>query len=71
MNEEMIMKHTYNGRYLPVQELVRCRDCKFYHEDDYGYCEFWGDVFHHWEGHDKADPNGFCHMGERKEDDKH
>ena len=68
MNEEMVMKHTANGRYLPIQELVRCKDCRLNHD---GYCEYWGDVFHHWEGNDMVDPNGFCHMGERKEYDQY
>lgn len=50
------------------QKIVRCKDCRFYH-DDYGYCEYWGDVFHHWEGHDRIDKDGFCDKGERKTDE--
>lgn len=30
MNEEWIMEHTYPGRYLPKQELIRCQDCEFF-----------------------------------------
>ena len=33
MNEEMIMKHTALGRYLPIQELVRCKDCELWDEN--------------------------------------
>lgn len=48
--------------------VVRCKDCRYYIEKEYNYCCAWGDVFHHWEGHDKIDPNGYCYMGERKDE---
>ena len=56
------------ARYIPFDavEVVRCRECRYYHEDDYGYCSAWGDMFHHWEGYDRVDPDGYCHMGKRK-----
>lgn len=30
MNEEWIMEHTAQGRYLPKQELIRCAQCEYY-----------------------------------------
>lgn len=29
-NEEWIMQHTGPGRFLQIQELVRCQDCMFW-----------------------------------------
>lgn len=47
--------------------LVRCKDCKYWQED--GYCEAWGDVFHHWEGYDAVPEDMYCGWGERRTDD--
>ena len=27
-----------------VQKLIRCKDCKWYHSEDDGYCDTWGDT---------------------------
>lgn len=52
------MKYTYN---LKFDELVRCRDCVHYTEDEaeyYHYCNEWcGNV----------EPDKFCAWGERRE----
>ena len=49
-----------------VVEVVRCKDCKHY-VAEVKYCDKWGDMFNHWEECEYVDPNGYCHMGERKE----
>lgn len=48
------------GFYAPkkVQELVRCRDCRFYREDD-GKCSVWSAHRHE---------DGFCDKAGRKEE---
>ena len=47
-----------------VVEVVRCKDCKHWHEDDdIGHCD-------NPDGLDNyAEPNDFCSYGERKNDD--
>lgn len=52
----------------PLEEIVRCKECRYYHADDYGYCEAWGDMFHHWEENDRVDPDGYCYMGKRRDE---
>ena len=52
---------------LPVMEVVRCKDCKFVSERIFGkgdtFCTPWCDCT------DSAtDEDGFCHLGERKEE---
>lgn len=50
-----------------IVEVVRCKDCKHRHDD--GYCEAWGDSFHHWEDFNKVPEDMFCGYGERREDE--
>lgn len=61
MEEEMIMKHTAPGRYLPIQELVRCRDCKLKFEDE-------GDLWCNGLGWPArmVKPEGFCDKGKKE-----
>ena len=68
MDEEMIMKHTYNGRYLPVQELVRCKDCKFWMDSD-EMCLLRTSRLLAYEMRKVLKPDGFCSGGERREDE--
>ena len=68
MNEEMIMKHTYNGRYLPIQEVVRCKDCKYWMGSD-EMCLLRTSRLLAYEKHEPLKPDGFCSGGERREDD--
>lgn len=48
--------------HLPVrEEIVRCRDCKHYIEDEaeyYHYCGSWCE---------QVEPDGFCAWGERRD----
>lgn len=48
--------------HLPVlEEIVRCRDCKHYTDDEmeyYHYCGSWCE---------QVDPDGFCAWGERRD----
>jgi len=61
-NREMIV---LNGEQ--IDELVRCKDCKWYR--DYSeYCDKWGDVFVYWSDHSPVPSNGYCYMGERKDE---
>lgn len=50
-------KYTYN---LKFDELVRCRDCKYY-DDFLTSCEWWG-------AYERlAEPDGFCKWGVRRD----
>lgn len=43
------------------EEVVRCRDCKHYTDNEmeyYHYCGNW---------YEQVDPNGFCAWGERRD----
>ena len=54
-------------------EVVRCRDCKWYHNADDKYfprtCDHWSEMFYHYEDWESVDENGFCSWGERREDE--
>lgn len=56
-----------NAPAVDAVEVVRCRDCRYY-QSDYRYCEYWGDMFYHWEAWEAINEEGFCDKGERKED---
>ena len=43
-------------------DLVRCRDCKHYTDDEMEYYHYCGE----WCG--QVEPDGFCSWGERRED---
>lgn len=52
------------------EEIVRCRDCKYYYEADNYHP--WGNVLSHCckyfdAYNDEVEPNGFCAWAERKE----
>lgn len=44
----------------PKEEIVRCRDCKHYTDDELEYYHFCGSWC------EQVEPNGFCAWGERK-----
>lgn len=46
-----------NGELVPMQELVRCRDCKYSIRGRLCMCMGW-----------QMNPDGFCSDGSRKED---
>lgn len=53
-------------------EVVRCRDCKWYHNANDKYfprtCDHWSEMFYHYEDWESVDENGFCSWGERKDE---
>ena len=62
-NETVLHTRTPNGyeewRWLPVrEEIVRCRDCKFYLEE-HKWC------YHFEDSEFCPEPDGFCAWGER------
>ena len=64
-NETVFHTRTPNGyeewRWLPVrEEIVRCRDCKFYLEE-HKWC------YHFEDSEFCPEPDGFCAWGERKD----
>ena len=64
-NETVLHTRTPNGyeewRWLPVrEEIVRCRDCKFYLEE-HKWC------YHFEDSEFCPEPDGFCAWGERKD----
>ena len=58
---ERIYEETNSGKIIPKGELVRCKDCKWYHQAfaNEGRCVNHDNVFHK--------PDWFCADGERKE----
>ena len=56
-----------------VVEVVRCKDCKWYHNADDKYfprtCDRWSEMFYHYEDWESVDENGFCSWGEKREDE--
>lgn len=53
-------------------KVVRCRDCKWYHNANDKYfprtCDHWSEMFSHYEDWESVDENGFCSWGERKDE---
>jgi len=58
----------YYGKDTPILEIVRCKDCKWYHNADDKYfprtCDHWSEMFHYYEDWESVDENGFCSWGE-------
>lgn len=53
---------------IPVYEqIVRCRDCKYYRDHEWILITDVSDVCHFWGDGVKVKPNGFCAWGERGE----
>jgi len=51
----------HEGHWLTGEEIVRCRDCKFYEWREHlmrSYCH----------GEYPTEPDGFCKWGKRRED---
>ena len=53
---ELIRKHIDNSA-AAVVEVVRCKDCRHYHDDDGGWCECHGEV--------DFTPEDYCSYGQR------
>ena len=49
---------------VDAEPVVRCRDCKYYSADGWGY----GNCYRRNVDFIRMNDNGFCSMGERKED---
>lgn len=66
MNEYIIESNLtpgYDRNGEKLEEIVRCRDCKYYEpvpEDPGDWCGYWTDRVY--------GTDGFCAWGERKED---
>lgn len=56
-----LMKSEHLAISLP--NVVRCRDCKFYTDDEVEYRHYCNE----WCG--QVEPDGFCSWGERREDE--
>lgn len=50
----------HEGHWLTGEEIVRCRDCKFYLEE-HKWC------YHFEDSEFCPEPNGFCAWGERRD----
>lgn len=49
------------------EQIVRCRDCKFYTDHEWILITDVTDVCHFWHGEPtKVEPDGFCNWGERR-----
>ena len=61
---EQAYKNGYDKGYADAkEELVRCKDCKYW-DTGYRFCKFHGlDCF----GSSRFGENGFCSYGERKD----
>lgn len=60
--DENLVIDTFSKNSLR-EEIVRCRDCRHYH-DTYNSCVKFGDVWH--DRYATVDPEGFCAWGERR-----
>lgn len=62
-------------------DVVRCENCKYYEVKDF-WSNLWANdckipirtasdvpMCHRWGDECKTSPNGYCHLGERREDD--
>lgn len=56
--------YTIRQKWCPLKEIVRCKDCKYYHKPEYGftygdctYCSAWRQV----------STDDFCSKGRRKD----
>lgn len=67
MDELWIMKHTALGRFVQVQELVQCKDCKYWLGSD-EMCLLRSSRLLAYEKHEYLKPDGFCSGGERKDE---
>ncbi len=65
MSEYIVRESGYPGTIMQeiVQELVRCKECRYWHDD--GYCNKWDNA----PGHPEVWENDFCSFGERRDDD--
>lgn len=59
---EIICEVDVHSGFSPTgEEIVRCRDCKHYTDDEmeyYHYCGSWCE---------QVEPDGFCYRGERRD----
>ena len=73
--EAPTLKDVVTGKRASFKHLVRCKDCKHFH---YSKPFFIGEsgvpvmgnlVYDKWADGCRTDPDGFCFMGERKDDE--
>ena len=46
---------------VPTVDIIRCKDCRYYHPS---FCGVWSSYGTVW-----VDPDGFCYQAERREDE--
>ena len=63
MSEYIYGTDEQQGHWLTGEEIVRCRDCKHYTDDEVEYRHYCNE----WCGQVK--PDGFCAWGERRQDE--
>lgn len=71
MSERIVATDGHEGHWYTGEEIVRCRDCRYF-EQDYTDGTYFGEtVCWSWDnGHDYPHftyPNGFCHRGKRRD----
>lgn len=64
MSEYIYGTDDHEGHWLTGEEIVRCRDCKFYQPKEGAMlsCKFEYHGFTQWK---LAEPDGFCAWGEK------
>ena len=64
MSEYIVRETGYPGTIKQeiVQELVRCRDCRYFAIVNQPYDQTWC-----WVMQDSVKPDGYCYWGERRE----
>ena len=66
-NTEVIAIETYDDSrailsYKPITELIRCKDCKFWHTS---HCPM---AYREYEYNRGNEPNDFCSLAEKREE---
>jgi len=61
MSERIVATDGHEGHWYTCEEIVRCRDCKHYTEDEMEYYHFCGSWC------EQVEPDGFCAWGERRD----
>lgn len=60
---ERVFGYTDAGQSWDGEQIVRCRDCKYYADHEWVIATDVSDVCHFWADGVKVEPNGFCKWG--------
>ena len=73
MSEYIYATDEHEGHWLTGEEIVRCRDCDFSHENALGNLSCCGPLTEPWDYYNdepndgvKVEPDGFCAWGEKR-----